>query len=62
MPRGRPRQDQRTYNLNRRLGSLKRQQSHHTRVVGNTEARLSQAKQRLDSVNKQIADTERQLR
>ena len=62
MPRGRPRQNIRTYNLNRRLGSLKRQQSHYARMVSNAETRLSQVKQRLDSVSKQISDTERQLR
>jgi len=61
MPRGRPRQDLRTYNLRRRLGSLERQQLHYARVVKNTEARLSQAKQRLDSVNRQIIDTKQQL-
>jgi len=62
MPRGRPRQDLRTYNLNRRLGGLRRQQQHYERIVNNTDLRLSQVKQRLDSVNKQISDTERQLR
>ena len=62
MPRGRPRQDIRTYNLNRRLGSLKRQQHHYIRMVENTEARLSQVKQRLESINSQVESVEAQLR
>lgn len=58
---GRPRTDRRTYNLQRRLGSLKRQQYHYSRMVGSTEARLAQLKQRLEASNVLIEETEREL-
>jgi len=58
---GRPRTDRRTYNLQRRLGSLKRQQYHYARMVGSTESRLAQLKQRLEASNVLIEETEREL-
>lgn len=57
----RPRMDRRTYNLQRRLGSLKRQQYHYARVVENTETRLAQVKQRLDASTMLIDETQREL-
>ena len=57
----RPRMDRRTYNLQRRLGSLKRQQYHYARVVENTETRLAQVKQRVDASTMLIDETQREL-
>jgi len=51
-----------TYNLQRRLGSLRRQREHFTLMVRNSEQRLEQVKGRLSSVETQMSQVEQQLR